>query len=33
MLRDGSVLVAGGYDENGIRMSRQAWLVAVTPLP
>lgn len=26
-LPDGSVLVAGGYDENGIRMSRRAWIL------
>ncbi|HYE29705.1 MAG TPA: hypothetical protein VEA61_15920 [Allosphingosinicella sp.] len=25
LLADGSVLVAGGYDEDGIRMSRKAW--------
>jgi hypothetical protein len=27
LLADGSALIAGGYDENGIRMSRNAWLL------
>ena len=27
LLPDGSVLLAGGYDENGIRMSDRAWLI------
>jgi hypothetical protein len=31
LLPDGNVLLAGGYDERGIRMSSEAWLIAPGP--
>ncbi|MCA1662047.1 MAG: hypothetical protein LC648_07765, partial [Novosphingobium sp.] len=31
LLSNGAVLVAGGYDENGIRMSDGAWILRPRP--